>query len=485
MHEVQRSGTAVGGYVAVDSLDAASRLLLEHGERARLIAGGTDVLVELDRSGGGSLDLLVDVSRIAGLDAIHLVDGELLIGQLATHSQVANSSLVRAHALALAQACDEVGSPQLRNRATVVGNVVTASPANDTISALLAHEAIVEVRSTDDSPRRRLPLGEFITGFRTVDLGPGELVAGLRVPVRDSRRSLFAKVGLRRAQAISVVHVAATLDVSEGRCEGASIALGSVAPTVVRSPDAEALLVGSDLDAVTVAEAAAAAASAVSPIDDLRGTASYRSDVLEVTVRRLLMALAAGVDDTGSPTPTLWGGASGGHFETSGPAEGSAGSGLAVSVNGSVVRGAAGREHTLLDWLREQRAADGEWLGGTKEGCAEGECGACTVRLDGIAVMSCLVPAGRAHGCEVTTIEGVTNPAGDGPSDLQQNFVACHAAQCGFCTPGFVMAASTLLEDVPEPSDDQIRRALTGNLCRCTGYESIIHAVRSAARGGS
>jgi len=481
MHDLQRAGTSVGRYVAVDSLDAAARLLAEYGDAARIIAGGTDVLLELDRAAGGTLDVLVDISRIDGLDTIQLVDGELLIGPLTTHNQVANSAVVRTHALALAQACDEVGSPQLRNRATVVGNVVTASPANDTISALLALDASVELRSTDDQPRRRVPLGAFVTGFRTVDLAAGEVVAGLRIPVREGRRSLFAKVGLRRAQAISVVHVAAALDIENGVCAGASIALGSVGPTVVRSAHAEELLVGSDLDDSIISRAATAAAAAVSPIDDLRGTATYRSDVVDVTVRRAISALVTGIEDLGSPTPTLWGGRPGGRFATTGASDGSD---LSVSVNGRQVIGHVGGEETLLDWLREQRTDDGGWLGGTKEGCAEGECGACTVRLDGIAVMSCLVPAGRAHGCDVTTIEGIGGADG-GASRLQQAFVACHGAQCGFCTPGFMVSAATLLDEVPDPSDDQIRRALTGNICRCTGYEAIVEAIRSAAPGAS
>ncbi len=119
---------------------------------------------------------------------------------------------------------------------------------------------------------------------------------------------------------------------------------------------------------------------------------------------------------------------------------------------------------------------------GTKEGCGEGECGACTVLVDGLAVNSCLFPAKEAAGRSVTTIEGL-KPEGTGLSPIQQAFVDCGAVQCGFCTPGMIISATALLDRTPDPTDREIREALTGNLCRCTGYEQIIEAIREAARG--
>ncbi|GAY12330.1 (2Fe-2S)-binding protein [Pseudonocardia sp. N23] len=130
---------------------------------------------------------------------------------------------------------------------------------------------------------------------------------------------------------------------------------------------------------------------------------------------------------------------------------------------------------SLLYALRERLG-----LPGSKNACEQGECGSCTVYLDGVPVCSCLVAAGQAQGREVTTVEGLADD--DGLDPVQRAFVECGAVQCGFCTPGFLVSTHDLLARNPSPSDPEIREALAGNLCRCTGYEKILDAVRMAAQ---
>jgi aerobic carbon-monoxide dehydrogenase small subunit len=130
---------------------------------------------------------------------------------------------------------------------------------------------------------------------------------------------------------------------------------------------------------------------------------------------------------------------------------------------------------SLLYVLRERLG-----LPGSKNACEQGECGSCTVRLDGVPVCSCLVAAGQAQDREIVTVEGLADPA-TGLSPVQQAFLDAGAVQCGFCTPGLLVATDDLLEHNPQPTDADIREALSGNLCRCTGYEKILDAVRLAA----
>ena len=147
---------------------------------------------------------------------------------------------------------------------------------------------------------------------------------------------------------------------------------------------------------------------------------------------------------------------------------------IEVTVNGRTVRSTVESRTLLVHHLRE-----GLDLTGTHVGCDTSNCGACTVHLDGRAVKSCTVLAVQADGRSVTTVEGLAGAAG--PHPVQQGFQECHGLQCGFCTPGMVMAASALLAEDADPSEEEIRRQLEGNLCRCTGYQTIVDAVRWAA----
>jgi carbon-monoxide dehydrogenase small subunit len=149
---------------------------------------------------------------------------------------------------------------------------------------------------------------------------------------------------------------------------------------------------------------------------------------------------------------------------------------VAIEVNGRRVRAEVPARMTLVDFLRDEQR-----LTGTHVGCEHGICGACSVLLDGLPVRACLLFAWQADGRKVRTVEGLANADGS-LSVLQDSFCETHALQCGYCTPGMVVASHALLEENPDPSDAEVREAIGGNLCRCTGYQQIVDAVQLAAR---
>jgi aerobic-type carbon monoxide dehydrogenase small subunit (CoxS/CutS family) len=296
----------------------------------------------------------------------------------------------------------------------------------------------------------------------------------------------------------------------------ARITLGCLAPTVIRADMAEAFLHGKVLDAPTCSEAGRLAAQHTRPIGDVRGSAEYRHLTTANLVAEGLRRIAAGRERHGWPErPVLLETAQEPRTENREPADQDAGSRFSVlgpelttidtTVNGrAYTLGGEAVTKSLLDALREDTG-----LTGTKEGCAEGECGACTVWLNGQAVMACLTPAGQAHGAAVTTIEGLAGSTSQAGRDangsanarqrevdpqlappnsqppalhpLQQAFIANAAVQCGYCIPGMLMAGAKLLEECPKPTLEQAQVALSGNICRCTGYRKILDAVMDAA----
>jgi carbon-monoxide dehydrogenase medium subunit len=464
-------------YLTPVSLNEAISVLARQAPSARIVAGATDLILELERGVRTGIESLIDITRLAGLDGISIGgDGWIHLGPLVTHNAAAGSALLREAAYPLARACWEVGAPQIRNRGTIAGNLITASPANDSITPLMALEARLTLRSA--SGERVVPLSDFYTGVRKTVMAPDEVLAGIALrPLAKGDRGTFVKLALRRAQAISVVNVAVVLRFRGPEVAEARIALGAVAPTILRAEAAEEALAGRSLTREVMEEAAQRAASAAKPIDDLRATAEYRSEMVRVCTLRALRALAERKEQARFPErPVMLGGAGnrGALPSLSRSLRHDGQSPIETTINGRPYAFRQGHTKTLLRLLREEAL-----LVGTKEGCAEGECGACTVFLDGAAVMACMVPAPRAHGAEILTVEGLAHEGVLHP--VQQAFLEEGAVQCGYCTPGFLMSAAKLLEERPHPSRPEIEQALTGNLCRCTGYYKIISAVERAA----
>jgi xanthine dehydrogenase iron-sulfur cluster and FAD-binding subunit A len=468
-------------YYTASSIEEALSLLNKFGQKARIIAGGTDLIVEM-RNGRRAPEVLIDITRIPSLDSIVESDnGKILLGPAVTHNQIVASDLCMEQAFPLVQACWDIGSPMIRNRGTIAGNIITASPANDAIPPLLALEAKVELASLSRGVRS-VPLGQFITGVRETIMAPDEMVTGTSLqPLNTRERGTFYKLGLRKAVAISVVNAAVVVEL-DGMClTNARIAVGSVAPTVYRAAKAEKALIGAEFNKAAILNAAQLCAEISVPIDDVRSSARYRKRMVYTVVERALMSILNGTEKEGfSKKPLKLWGKTGGQFpkiskskvhhqnDNEHPIE--------TIVNGRSFSITGANDKTLLSMLREDLG-----LTGSKEGCSEGDCGSCTLLLDGIAVLGCLTPAVRAHGAEVVTIEGINGKAAGSLSPMQQALIDEGAVQCGYCTPGIVMAGEALLAENLAPAHTDIRKAMAGNLCRCTGYYKIIKAVESAA----
>jgi xanthine dehydrogenase iron-sulfur cluster and FAD-binding subunit A len=457
-------------YIIPTDLTEALALLHAHQKDARIIAGGTDVLLEIQQ-GIKQTPTLIDITGLAELKYVRLENDILHLGALTTHNDILRSRECQSYALPLFQACLEVGAPQIRTRGTIAGNVATASPANDTITPLMALAA--EVVLLSHAGERVVPLKDFYLGVRRTQCQADELIREIRLPIlAANQRSLFIKSGLRRAQAISILNIAfvLTFDANE-RISDARIALGSLAPTIVQAGQAETYLKGKQLDAAVCDEAGRLACMDVHPIGDVRASAAYRLTTLAMLVSYGLQNLVRGIDIVAEQPITL---------ETpfaesynKDVAHARFADNIETRINGQAYELVGAQHKTLLNALRENGG-----LTGSKEGCAEGECGACTVWLNGQAVMSCLVPAPQAHGATITTIEGLAH--GDELHPLQQAFIDHAAVQCGFCIPGMLMAGVKVLDEIVDPNIEQVRIALSGNICRCTGYRKILDAVLSA-----
>jgi len=458
-------------YISASTIGEALRALAGRGAHARIVAGATDLILELERGARPGVEVLIDITRIPAIDQITRDEqGVIHLGPLVTHNHCAASMLLREQAYPLVRAAWEVGAPQIRNRGTVAGNLITASPANDTITPLAALDAWVTLQSVNHS--RKVPLKEFYTGVRKTVMEPDEMLVDIAFRALDeNQHGTFVKLALRRAQAISVVNIVVILTGRLPHIDSAVITLGAVAPTIIHAPEAELYLTGKDLSEATVSRTAELAAKAAKPIDDIRGSAAYRREMVRVLTLRALRSLRDGHEQAGMPmSPILL-------RNKNKTKDGiiSLGNNIKTKINGREYTFKSGQHKTLLRLLREEAG-----LTGTKEGCAEGECGACTVFLDGEAVMACLVPAPRAHGAEIVTVEGL---AQNGKLHaVQQAFVNDGAVQCGYCTPGFIMSGAKLLEERPNPTRNEIEQAITGNLCRCTGYYKIVQAIEDASK---
>jgi carbon-monoxide dehydrogenase medium subunit len=467
--------------VSPTTVAEASGELSRLGDSAKVYAGGAE-LVLLMRHGMVHPDYLVNIKDIDDLNRISWNGSVLSIGACATHHRLERDPLVRRYLPAFAYAESQVANVRVRAQGTLGGNLCFSDPHSDAGTALLIYEAKATVANGKRS--RQMTLEEFLVGMYVTALEPDELLVDVRVSALPAGWS-SAYLRVHRYQR-PTLGVAAAAKIINGRIEDARLAVGCVNPKPERLKDLETALRGVALaDAGRIiSERKSYLRDTLQPVDDLLGSADYKLYMAQVLLRRALKQAAKGKDKNGKPVLS---GVEGMEDErpeakrettrrnppaTNGkPIEKFQ---LALTVNGQPWQGEVPVEETLLEFLRIRRQ-----LTGTKRSCESQVCGACTVLVDKLPVSSCSYLAFEADGKSVTTIEGL---AVDGQLDpLQQGFIRNLGAQCGYCTPGQLMASKALLLENPSPSREEIAEWLRGNICRCGAYAGIEASILEAA----
>ncbi len=475
-------------YVEPGSLAETLALLAEHGESARLLAGGTDLLVQMKMERVKPA-VVIGLRRVPELQGIRRAADRLVLGALTTIRELSRDPGIRARYPALAEACASFSTTQVQVMGTVGGNLSNGSPASDSAPALIALGATVVLAGPEGETR--LPVEAYFRGPGRTARRPDQVLVSVELPLpAPCSGSAFAKIG-RVAADIAKANAAVSMTLDGDHVIDCRIALGSVAPMPVRALAAEALLRGHVLTPELIDLAATRAAEEIAPIDDVRSTAHYRRRVAAALVRDALqraweraarggvriepLDLAPRAADENSYDRHAARDAGEQVTREHRAALRGARRAITLTVNGVMRQLRVADNDLLLNVLRDDLE-----LTGAKYGCGIGECSACTVLMDGKPVLACLVLAAAADGAAIRTVEGLA--AADGALDpLQEAFVEHAALQCGFCTPGMLMTAKSLLEENPHPTEADVREQLRGNMCRCTGYASIVRAVLGAA----
>lgn len=464
------------------SVDHAIRLLQEHPQ-AQIIAGGSDVLVQMREGKRAGAELV----SIYGLDELRGVsmeeDGTIRIGPLTSFSHITRDPLIRKYIGVLGEAVDMVGGPQIRNIGTIGGNTCNGVTSADSASTLFAWDAVIELSGPEGV--RRIPIRDFYIRAGKVDLRPAEIQTGIliRRESYEGYQGHYIKYAMRNAMDIATLGCSVNVKLSDDRktFTDIRIAYGVAGPVPMRAVHAEAAGKGLPVTEDSIEKISSTVLEDVTPRDSWRASKAFREHISKVLCKR---ALEEAVKRAESGTEQeiereekadIRAGVSA-DAEKSFSGESGRYKLIRCRINDVDREAVVDVRASLTDMLRNDYS-----LTSVKKGCEVGECGACNVIIDGECYNSCIYLAAWADGKEIRTLEGLMGPNGE-LSDIQQAFIDEAAVQCGFCTPGVIMSAVEILESGKEYTRDELRKLLSGHLCRCTGYENILNAVEKTMK---
>ena len=439
-------------YLSPRTLDEAISAFAAAGSAARILAGGTDLLVQM-RSGAVKPGLIVDIKKIAEMTAIEeTADGGFRIGAAVAGAVLGEHPRFGKVWPGVLEAVNLIGSTQVQGRASAGGNLCNGSPAGDSVPAMIAAGAIVTVQGPNG--RREMPVEQVPAGPGRTNFKPGEILVSFALPPRPPGSSdAYLRMIPRTEMDIAVVGCGVSLTLEEWRMHvgqgrarrgGADRAAGrGGCESADRLPSRSRRHreSGGCLSRRLPSDRRQARHHHL-PHQSCRRAAQAHGCDCRAPRRRELKTMAKL------------------HVST--------------TINGEPAEFLCEPGDTMLDALRGPLG-----LTGSKEGCASGDCGACSIMLDDRLVCSCLMLAAEAEGQDIRTIEGMAE--GEKLHPLQQKFLEMAALQCGICTSGMLVASDALLRKNPRPSEEEVRFWLAGNLCRCTGYDKIVRAVLDTA----
>ena len=476
------------------SVDDAVRLLLEYPQ-AQIIAGGSDVLVQMREGKRAGAELV----SIYGLDELRGVvmeeDGTIRIGSLTSFSHITKDPIIQKYINVLGEAVDMVGGPQIRNIGTIGGNTCNGVTSADSASTLFAWDAVIELAGPDGI--RRIPIKDFYIKAGKVDLRPGEIQTAILIPreAYEGYEGYYIKYAMRNAMDIATLGCSVNVKLSEDKktFTDVRIAYGVAGPVPMRAVHAEAAGRGLEVTDENIEKIGDTVLEDVTPRDSWRASKAFREHISKLLCKRALReAVRRAGGMTEEQSPAILNSKTVEALEKKEQTEASSGASchmimtdaesgkqyklVRCRINGVERETMVDVRASLTDMLRNDYS-----LTSVKKGCEVGECGACNVIIDGECYNSCIYLAVWADGKEIRTLEGLMGPDGQ-LSDIQQAFIDEAAVQCGFCTPGVIMSAEEILESGKEYTRDELRKQLSGHLCRCTGYENILNAVEKTMK---